>query len=139
MIRLFTFACCVVFVMLTGCASMDLTQSHEPSAQKTLVTITPTSDIYINQATANLKDNQLTIAGSIRRDRLFRGDYHGHVDVMLTDAKGQILKSVQTEYSTGLLIPDGIRRTRFSVVLPVDSTIPSHVVVKVHDEKECAL
>lgn len=137
--RLFGLACCAGLVMLAGCTSTDLTQSQKRLGQTIPVHFSQTSDIYIDRAIAHLQGNQLTVQGNIRRDRLFAGNYHGHVDVILVDTDGQVLKGVLVEYSTSLLIPDGIRQSRFTVVLPVESTIPNQVVVKIHQAKKCAL
>jgi hypothetical protein len=141
LIRLLGLVYCVVLIVLSGCSSTQVVQSDEQPSQTIPLTIVKTPDIYIEQARVYLIDDLLTIEGTIQRDRLFGSNYHGHVDVILTNAKNQILKRMKVSYSTASLIPDGIRRTQFSLVVPIDamSNAPTQVEVEVHRESDCAL
>lgn len=141
LIRLLSVVYCVVLVLLAGCSTTDVAQSPGQSSQLIPVTITETKDISIERANAHISHDQLAVTGIIQRDRLLGSNYHGHVDVTLADANNQVLLQVKSPYAVGCLIPDGLRRTRFSLTVPIHWAIsaPVQVHVKVHREPDCTL
>ncbi|HAI11861.1 MAG TPA: hypothetical protein DCM28_09165 [Phycisphaerales bacterium] len=120
----------VLFVSgLIGCSNTASLSSN--------TTIQNTKHIQIKAVTTQQQDNALVIQGSIERDRLYRGNMHGHVMVSVLDAAGTAIDQKTVAYSTTSLLPEGIRRTPFSVTLPGVSESSNRIVLQLHKRNTC--
>lgn len=101
------------------------------------MTIENSKHMQIKTVRTSQQDNALVIQGSIERDRLYRGNMHGHVLVSVLDAAGTTVDQQTVSYSTTSLLPEGIRRTPFTVTLPGVSESSNRIVLQLHKRNTC--